>query len=512
VSKAKYAELKTRVAGIHDLRMAQAILGWDQHTKMPPKAGELRAEQLSTIDRFSHELFIDDEIGALLEELRPYEEGLDSDSDEARLIRVTRHDYEKAKRVPPDLRAEMTKTGAIALAAWVEAREKSDFSIFLPHLRKNVDLQHRYIDCFEGLGYDSAYDVLLDDFDEGLKTEAVREVFDELKRELIPLIAEIAEHADRVDDSSLHGDFPIADQRAFALVMLERFGFDHESWRLDPTVHPFAMSAGTTDIRLTTRYDETDLGVSLFASIHEFGHGFYEANVDPALERTVLSAVTSMSLHESQSRMWENLVGRGLPAWRFFYPQLQKAFPAQFGNFELDQYYRAINKVEPSLIRVEADEATYNLHIILRFELEQQILSGEIALEDLPEAWNERMKEYLGIDVPDDAQGVLQDVHWSGGAIGYFPTYALGNVISVQLWEQLRAELPDLDSQFERGEFGDLAGWLRENLHRHGRKYTSRETLERVTGGGMDPGPYLRYLREKLGDIYGLKVEQGATV
>jgi carboxypeptidase Taq len=512
VSKAKYEELKTRMAGIHDLRMAQAILGWDQHTKMPPKAGELRAEQLSTIDRFSHELFIDDEIGALLEELRPYEEGLDSDSDEARLIRVTRHDYEKAKRVPPDLRAEMTKTGAIALAAWVEAREKSDFSIFLPHLRKNVDLQHRYIDCFEGLGYDSAYDVLLDDFDEGLKTEAVREVFDELKRGLIPLIAEIAEHADRVDDSSLHGDFPIADQRAFALVMLERFGFDHESWRLDPTVHPFAMSAGTTDIRLTTRYDETDLGVSLFASIHEFGHGFYEANVDPALERTVLSAVTSMSLHESQSRMWENLVGRGLPAWRFFYPQLQGAFPAQFGNVELDEYYRAINKVEPSLIRVEADEATYNLHIILRFALEQQILSGEIALEDLPEAWNERMKEYLGIDVPDDAQGVLQDVHWSGGAIGYFPTYALGNVISVQLWEQLRAELPDLDSQFERGEFGDLAGWLRENLHRHGRKYTSREVLERIAGGGMDPGPYLRYLREKLGDIYGLKVEQGATV
>jgi carboxypeptidase Taq len=511
VSKAKYEELKTRMAGIHDLRMAQAILGWDQHTKMPPKAGELRAEQLSTIDRFSHELFIDDEIGALLEELRPYEEGLDSDSDEARLIRVTRHDYEKAKRVPPDLRAEMTKTGAIALAAWVEAREKSDFSIFLPHLRKNVDLQHRYIDCFEGLGYDSAYDVLLDDFDEGLKTEAVREVFDELKRELIPLIAEIAEHADRVDDSSLHGDFPIADQRAFALVMLERFGFDHESWRLDPTVHPFAMSAGTTDIRLTTRYDETDLGVSLFASIHEFGHGFYEANVDPALERTVLSAVTSMSLHESQSRMWENLVGRGLPTWRFFYPQLQGAFPAQFGNVELDEYYRAINKVEPSLIRVEADEATYNLHIILRFELEQQILSGEIALEDLPEAWNERMKEYLGIDVPDDAHGVLQDVHWSGGAIGYFPTYALGNVISVQLWEQLRAELPDLDSQFERGEFGDLAGWLRENLHRHGRKYTSREMLDRIVGGPMDPAPYLSYLREKLGEIYGLPVETGAT-
>ena len=273
------------------------------------------------------------------------------------------------------------------------------------------------------MGFESEYDVLLDDFDEGLKADEVRTVFDELKRELVPLIAQIAENADRVDDSSLHGDFPIEKQRGFALEVLERFGFDHESWRLDPTVHPFAMSAGTKDIRLTTRYDETDLSVSLFATIHEFGHGFYEANADPAFERTSLSSVTSMSLHESQSRMWENLVGRGLPAWRFFYPRLQAAFPAQFGDVELDEYYGAINKVQPSLIRVEADEATYNLHIILRFELEQEILSGELPLADLPEAWNARMAEYLGIDVPDDAQGVLQDVHWSGGAIGYFPTY-----------------------------------------------------------------------------------------
>jgi carboxypeptidase Taq len=230
------------------------------------------------------------------------------------------------------------------------------------------------------------------------------------------------------------------------------------------------------------------------------------------MERTSLSAVTSMSLHESQSRMWENLVGRGLPLWRFFYPRLQAAFPDQFGSVELDEYYRAINKVQPSLIRVEADEATYNLHIILRFELEQEILSGELALEDLPEAWNARMGEYLGIDVPDDAHGVLQDVHWSGGAIGYFPTYALGNVISVQLWDHLRAEIPDLDAQFEQGEFGELSAWLRENLHRHGRKYTSKEMLDRIVGGPMDPAPYLRYLREKLGEIYGLPVETGAAV
>ncbi|MEP7225306.1 MAG: carboxypeptidase M32, partial [Actinomycetota bacterium] len=301
----KFVELKTRLAAIHDLHMARAILGWDQHTKMPPKAGPLRAEQLGTLDALSHDLFIDDEIGKLLEDVRPYEESLDPDSDDASLIRVTRRDYEKARRVPTELAAEITRTGAHALAAWVEAREKSDFSIFLPFLKKNVELTHRYIDCFEGMGYESEYDVLLDDFDEGLKTDAVREVFDELKRGLVPLIAQIAEHADRVDDSCIHGEIPIEKQREFAIVMLERFGFDHESWRLDPTVHPFAMSAGTTDIRLTTRYDENDLGVSLFASIHEFGHGFYEAGVDPALERTVLSSVTSMGLHESQSRMWE---------------------------------------------------------------------------------------------------------------------------------------------------------------------------------------------------------------
>ena len=508
----RYDELRTRLSGIQDLRMARAILGWDQHTKMPPKGGEVRAEQLGTLDRLTHELFISDEIGALLEDVREYEEGLDADSDDARLISVTRHDYEKATRVPPDLRAEMTRSGAIALSAWIEARQKSDFSIFLPYLKRNVELQNEYIACFDGMGFDSAYDVLLDDFDEGMKTAAVRDVFDELKRELIPLIAEIGERSEQVDDSCLHGTFPIEAQRAAALNVIERIGFDHESWRLDPTVHPFAMSAATTDIRLTTRYDETDLSVSLFATIHEFGHGFYEANVAQELERTPLAQVTSMSLHESQSRMWENLVGRGLPAWRFFYPKLQAIFPDQFGSAELEEFYGAINKVEPSFIRVEADEATYNLHIILRFELEQEILSGELALEDLPEAWNARMAEYLGIDVPDDAHGVLQDVHWSGGAIGYFPTYSLGNVISVQLWEHIRADISDLDAQLERGEFGDLSSWLREHLYRHGRKFTSHETLDRITGGPIDPGPYLRYLREKLGDIYGLQVEAGATV
>ena len=507
--KDRYEELTKKLAEIHDVHMARSILSWDQHTKMPPKGGEVRAEQLGTLDRIAHELFIDDDIGALLEELRPYEESHDYDSDEASLLRVTRREYEKARRVPSDLRAELTRAGAIALAAWVEARQKSDFAIFLPYLRRNVELQREYVACFPKEEND--YDVLLDDFDEGMKTTEVRAVFDELKTELIPLIAEITERADAVDNSCLTGHFPVDRQRAFALEVLEQLGYDHESWRLDPTVHPFAMSAATTDIRLTTRYDEADMN-SLFAAIHEFGHGFYEAGIDPRLERTPLSQVTSMSLHESQSRMWENLVGRSLPFWKHFYPRLQAAYPGQFDEVELDEFYRAINKVEPSLIRIEADEATYNLHIILRFELEQEILEGSLDLADLPAAWNARMTEYLGVDVPDDAHGVLQDVHWSGGAIGYFPTYSLGNVISVQLWEHVREAIPDLDQQLERGEFGELSSWLRESLHRNGRKFTSKETLERLVGGGIDSGPYLRYLKDKLGGIYGIRAETGAAV
>jgi carboxypeptidase Taq len=506
--KDRYDELIRRLAEIHDVRMGRAILSWDQHTKMPAKGGEARAEQLSTLDRIAHELFVADEVGELLEELRPYEESLDYDSDEASLLRITRRDYEKARRIPTDLRAEMTRAGAVALPIWVEARQNSDFKRFLPYLERNVDLQRQYVACFDKGEHD--YDILLDDFDEGMTTTEVRAVFDELKAELIPLIAEITDNADTVDDACLRQTFPIEQQRAFALEVLHQLGFEDDSWRLDPTVHPFAMSASITDIRLTTRYDEHDLN-SFFAAVHEFGHGFYENGIASRLERTPLAQVTSMSLHESQSRMWENLVGRGLPFWRYFHPRIQATFPEQFGNVELDELYRAINKVEPSFIRIEADEATYNLHIILRFELEQEILDGSLELSDLPEAWNARMTEYLGVDVPDDAHGVLQDVHWSGGAIGYFPTYSLGNVISVQLWEQVQAALPDLDSQFERGDFGDLAAWLRENLHQHGRKFTSKEMLERIVGGGMDPGPYLRYLKDKLGGIYGVRTPTGAT-
>jgi carboxypeptidase Taq len=500
--ESKYQELKNRLAEIHDLNKMGWVLGWDQRVMMPPKGGAVRAEQLATLAKIGHEKFTDPEIGRLLDALRPYEESLPYESDEASLIRVTRRDYEKAIRVPTDLRAEMNRTAALASQAWIEARKQSDYELFKPHLQKNIELKHKYVECFDG--YDHVYDVLLDDFEPGMKTAEVRAVFDDLKRDTIPLIAAVKEKVDTVSEACLHGHFPQAKQYELCVNLIEKFGFKSDSWRLDPTVHPFASNSATQDIRITTRYYEDFINPALFGSMHECGHGLYENGVSPALERTPLCRGVSLGLHESQSRMWENLVGRSRPFWKWAYPQLQAAFPEAFNSVTLETFYRAINKVQPSLIRVEADEATYNLHIILRFELEQEIMEGKVALRDLPEIWNARMKEYLGVTVPNDAQGVLQDIHWSSGSIGYFSTYSLGNIISCQIWEKVLAAMPDIYEQFERGEFLALREWLRDNLHKHGRKFTPKEMLQKLVGGPINVGPYVKYLKTKYSEIYEL--------
>jgi carboxypeptidase Taq len=497
-----YEELKTRFGEIHDIQSARQLLAWDQETMMPPKSAEIRAEQLATLELVSHEKLASDEVARLLDELRDYEQSLEYESDEASLIRVARRDHEKARRVPKELMAAMWRESALATEIWREARRNSDFELLLPALRKNIDLKHRYIECFEEA--DEPYDILLDDYEEGMTTAEVRAVLERLKEELGPFIAAIAN--EEVEDSFLYDRYPIERQRAFALSIIERFGFSSDSWRIDESAHPFASGSSPLDIRLTTRWDDHDAKSGLFACMHECGHGLYEHGIRFALVRTPLGEGVSMGMHESQSRMWENLVGRSRPFWRFAFPEIQRAFPDQLGGVEEESFYRAINKVKPSLIRVEADEVTYNMHIILRFELEQEIMAGRIDLRELPEAWNARMEEYLGVRVPDDADGVLQDIHWPGGSIGYFPTYSLGNVISVQIWERAREALPDLDDQFEAGEFGDLREWLGANLYRHGRKFTPKETLERVAGGPIDPEPYVRYLKGKLGEIYGVTV------
>ncbi len=499
--KRAYDELKTRLAEVVDLGGAAAVLGWDHRTMMPRNGAVARSEQLGTLSKLMHTMFVSPEIGQLLDQAGPWAEKQGYDSLEASFVRVVRRDYDKLIRVPPELSAELARTSAIAEPVWQEARKASDWAMFQPHLEKVIELRRQYVDCFAPA--DEDYDHLLDIYEPGMKTAEVRAVFDELKAGLVPLIADVADRADAVDDSFLTGDFPIDAQKHVEGTILADFGFTKDSWRLDETVHPFATRSGMDDIRLTTKHLPDSLS-SIFSSMHEFGHGIYEYGGDRAFARTLLARGASLGFHESQSRMWENLVGRSRPFWQHYYPLVQEAFSSQLNGVDAEGFYRAVNRVRPSLIRIEADEATYNLHIILRFELEQEMITGRLAAADIPEAWDAKMMDYLGVEVPDVADGALQDTHWAGGSIGYFSTYALGNVVSAQLWQRISKEIPDVYDQIGRGEFGQLREWLREHIHQHGRKYMPQELLQRVTGEKMDPKPLVAYLRRKLGEIYEL--------
>ncbi|HEX6703011.1 MAG TPA: carboxypeptidase M32 [Gaiellaceae bacterium] len=494
------ARLKEILGTIHDLERLGSLAAWDQETMMPPQGAEGRADQRATLVRLSHELLVSHELGRLLEEVRPYEETLPHDSDDASVIRVTRRDHEKARRVPPELRAELSRSGSLGLGAWLEARARRDFDVLLPYLERQLELRRRYIECFEPREDD--YDVLLDDYEAGLTTAEAESVLEQVRDELVPLVAAMPE-LDPAEDVVRAGPFEIAAQRRFSVVLLRRLGFEPDAWRLDRAEHPFATAASVGDIRITTHFHESHLG-GVFACIHEFGHGLYERQVSPSLARTRLGTGASAALHESQSRMWENLVGRSRSFWVHAYPRLQAELPERLGGADLDTFYRSVNRVQPSLVRVDADEITYNLHIIIRFELEREVLAGRLELRDLPEAFDARMLDYLGLEVPDVRSGVLQDMHWADLTFGYFPTYSLGNVISIQLWDRARGDLPELDQALERGEYGDLREWLRENLHRHGRKFTPQETLARAVGGPIDPAPYIRYLKSKLETIFGV--------
>ena len=479
------ARLRETLGELSDLGHAEAIADWDSRVSMPPEGAEARSNVVATLTRIAHERFVSDEIGDMLDGL----EGLEDETDAA-LVRLTRREWERARRVPGELAAELARAAGVSVAAWDKAKASSDFAAFAPHLERQVELKQRYIQCFPEV--DTAYDVLLDEYEEGMTTAEVQRVFDRLKEVLVPLIASRAG-----DGVALQGPFPVDRQQQASRLVLDAFGWDPSTWRIDETPHPFASKPGLGDIRLTTHTDAGDL-TSLFSTMHEFGHGVYEFDVDERLARTPLGRGASSALHESQSRTWENLVGRGRAFWRWFYPQLRPLFPDALGSVDEETFVRAVSAIRPGLIRGDADEATYGLHIILRFELEQELLAGTLAVRDLPETWNARMKQYLGVDVPDDAHGVLQDMHWSIGLLGYFPTYQLGNVISVQIWEVARRDLGELDEQFARGEFGQLREWLREHVYRHGSIYPPRELLRRVTGSELDPEPYLGYLQTKF--------------
>lgn len=496
-----FATLKTKLAEVSNLYGAASVLSWDQRVNMPPGGAKARAEQLATLGKLTHELFTRDEIGTLLEDTSnlayPFE------SDEASLIRVARRDYALARKLPTDLIVEMTRTFSLGEEIWAKAREAKDFNQFADVLTKIVDLN---IQKAEALGYeDKLYDALLDEYEPGMHTTEVKQVFDTLKASLVPLVQAIAERSDAVDDSFLKQDFDETAQWDFGLLALKDVGFDLNRGRQDKSVHPFSISFSTNDVRITTRVFRDMFPSSLFSTLHEAGHAMYEQNVAPSLDGSLLASGTSLGVHESQSRMWENVVGRSRDFWQYYYPRLQEYFPMQLGMVSLEQFYQAINKVEPSFIRVEADELTYNMHIFLRFELEQDLVEQRLAIKDLPAAWNAKMQEYLGLIPPDDSLGVLQDVHWSGGAIGYFPTYTLGNVLSLQFYERALQDIPTLPEHYAQGAYLPLLNWFREHIHQHGRKFTAKQLLERVTGSpAIKAEPYLNYVQRKYADIYGL--------
>ncbi len=491
--------LKDRLATISDVRAAGAILGWDRQTYMPPGGLNLRAEQLATLERLAHEMLVSPETGRLLEAAGEQPPG----SEDAAVLRLVRRDYGRATKMPARLVAELSRASSLAHAAWEAARAASDWRLFAPHLARVLELRRETVGH---LGYeDHPYDALLDLYEPRAKTAKLRAMFEELRTAIVPMIREISALPDEYRSRPLYGSYAEAGQETFGREVITAFGYDWGRGRQDRAVHPFCIDfGGPGDVRITTRFDPGWLSPALFATFHEAGHAIYDQNVDPSYARTPLFGGVSMGVHESQSRLWENLVGRSRAFWSFYYPALQKAFPEALGAVSAETFYRAINEVRPAEIRVEADELTYNLHILLRFELELELIEGDLSVSELPAAWNARMEGYLGVTPENDAKGVLQDVHWAAGLFGYFPTYTIGNVLAAQLYEAAVLARPEIPGEIGRGEFGALRGWLRENVHRHGSRYDPDELVERATGRPPDTAPYLSYLKAKFGELYGL--------
>ena len=499
----KLQHLRQILAEVTDLTRAAMVLEWDQETYMPPGGVQGRAEQLSTLLTLSHVKFTSDEVGKLIEDLEDELAGAPFDSDDASIVRVTRRDYDQARKLPPELVAEIARAGSVARPVWEKARHDENFGLFAPYLEKNVELNRRIADA---LGYkDRPYDALIDRSEPGMTTQELAAIFDELKAAIVPLVADIKQHADAVDDSVLYRGFDPDLQVSYALDLVRRLGYDLERGRQDISTHPFSTGFGPGDVRITTRVSRDFFNECLFGSIHESGHAMYNQGMGREIDRTPLWDGASPGIHESQSRLWENLVGRSRAFWRHFYPSLKSVFPEPLKGVEEEAFDRAVNKSYPSFIRVEADEVTYNMHVRLRFELENELLEGTLKVKDVPEAWNSRFKSYLGLDVPNDREGALQDIHWSFVSFGIFPGYTIGNLVSAQLMEKIRADIPDLDAHVENGHFAPLLSWLRKNVHRHGRKFTPNELLERATGKPLTAGPWIAYVRKKFGALYGLQ-------
>lgn len=480
----------------------EELLGWDERTLLPQGAAEYRAEQLTAVAGLVHERRTDPQVGIWLAEVEANLQAGDHSEELAATIRELRRDYDRESKLPKRLVEELARTAVLAQQSWAEAREANDFKAFCPWLEKLVELKREQANALNGNG--DLYDALLDEYEPQETAANLRVVLSSLRDELAKLLAEIVESGNTAPVELLQRSFPVDRQANFAKHAAQAIGFDFDRGRIDLTVHPFCATVGPNDCRITTRYHERLFGSGLFSVLHEAGHGIYEQGLPADEFGLPLGTATSLGIHESQSRLWENFVGRSQAFWEHFFPKLTVAFSSAMRDVSFEQFYFAINDVRPSLIRVEADEATYNLHILIRFELEQDLLRGDLSPADLPGAWNEKYQQFLGIQPDTDTDGCLQDIHWSGGAIGYFPTYTLGNLYAAQLFEAADADLGALWAQFRRGEFQALREWLRDNVHRHGRRYSARELVEKVCGQPPSHEPLMRHLRGKLGLLYSL--------
>jgi carboxypeptidase Taq len=493
-----YAALLERIKDIGRLASVEALLEWDQDTFMPLKGVACRAEVVAMAAALKHEWQTDPQIGELLGQLS------DTDPDPVRAtnIRETRRLYDRAVRVPRELIKEIAHTSALAKDAWAKARQQSDFPAFAPYLSKLLDLKRRQA---EHIGYDGEpYDALLAEYEPGASTGQVLRIFAELRKRLVPLVQAIADAPQAPDPSILKRHYPLAAQKEMGRKIAEAIGFDFAAGRMDTSVHPFCTALGCEDVRFTTRYDEHFFPGAVFGVMHEAGHGMYEQGLDSDHAFTPMGSYVSLGIHESQSRLWENLVGRSRPFWERHFRWAQELFPEALRDVTLDQFYAAINAVTPSLIRVEADEVTYNLHIIVRFEIERELLTGGLEVADIPEVWNARMTELVGVTPPNDREGCLQDIHWSMGILGYFPTYALGNLYAAQFHTAAQKAITDLDNRISQGDFRELGEWLRTNVHRPGMRYRPNELCERVTGSPLSIEPFMEYVNEKFRPIYGV--------
>jgi len=497
-----FPSFQKKLVDIGQLKSALAVLNWDKDVMMPPKGNAPRAAMLGYLAGELHDKVLSKEFRDLLSEAKAMADAGGLSAGENAIVREVWRDVTREEKLPLEFVKELTQVTSEAYYVWMDARKKKDFKLFAPQLTKIVALKRREAQL---VGFQkSPYDALLDTYEPYATTEEIAVVLSDLKNFLAPFIVKIKNSKARVSPDAVAGDYDIEKQKAFCAMAASRVGYDFDAGRLDVSAHPFSTSFHPMDARITTRYDRGEFMQSISGVIHETGHALYEQGLPAAYFGTPLGEAVSLGIHESQSRMWENLVGKSRPFWTYFYPLLQKEFPAPLQKVLLEEFYRSINTVQPSFIRVESDEVTYNLHIILRFEIERALIEENLPVEELPHIWNLKMKESLGLDVPDDSLGVLQDVHWSGGSIGYFPTYSLGNLYSAQFFAAAQRDIPTLDDQMAHGQFGSLLKWLREKIHVHGKRYSAQELAKNATGEKLNSKYFSAYISKKYGEIYEL--------